>query len=78
MKFHCSDLKECGRHLITNTYKYMTLMFSVLIVAIVILLFIPVRIISFGFMQKLSDYFINIQKEVLEYFFKKMAFVLNS
>jgi hypothetical protein len=77
MKFHCSDLKKCIRHLIMNTYKYIMLIFSVLIITIVILLFMPIRIFSFGLVQKLSDYLINIQKVVLEYFFKKMDFALN-
>jgi len=77
MKFHYSDLRSCVKFIITNTHKYLSLLFSVLIISIILIVFMPVRILSFGFMEKLSNYLINIQKIVLEHFIKKMSITLN-
>lgn len=74
MKFHYSNLKDRIKLVIYDTRKYLSLIFNLLIIFLTIIIFLPVKLMSFGFMKKLSNYLLDLQSTILEYFVSKIFF----
>jgi len=76
MKLHCTYLKEQVKLESLNILKVSYLMFNVTMFYIILLVFFPVRLISFGFIRKLTKPIINLQSKISNYFLEKIIFTL--
>jgi len=75
MKFHCSNLKERIKDTILDLSKCITIMFYILMFWVIVIVFLPIRIISFGVIRKLTKPLLNLQDKATDYFMSKIFFM---
>lgn len=76
MKFHYSELKERIKYTIEDILKIFSIFLYLLVFFLVIVIFCCAKLLSFGFMKKISNYFIELQSNILKHLLCKMFFTL--
>jgi hypothetical protein len=75
MKIHYSNLKIRIKDLALDLSKCMTLILYVFMFWIIVITFLPIRIISYGFIRKLTKPILEVQNKSTDYFMSKIFFI---
>lgn len=67
MKFHYSNLKYQVKLFTLNIFKMLYLMLNVIMFYITVIVFWPVRLMSIGFIRKLTKPILDLQDELSSY-----------